>query len=187
MFNIFKKKVEEIVETNDIDKEKVRREFMRLLKENPLKMLDECIRQVKDFRIVGERKKGENSYDIDWEYHFYDGEIFENTVSATRGEEKKLAMMFYKHDLYLMLDPLEYNPEVKKKIRLAEKEAKEILSKKTRKDRFNFWGFRRHKVSKNWYVGDCHILWAEQKRILKEKYNIDWKTQSELHPGARFD
>lgn len=35
--------------------------------------------------------------------------------------------------------------------------------------------------------GFCHQLWAKQKRILREKYNIDWKTPGEMNPYIWFD
>lgn len=36
-------------------------------------------------------------------------------------------------------------------------------------------------------LGFCHIYWSVKKRILKEKYNIDWRSPAELHPFIRFD
>ncbi len=36
-------------------------------------------------------------------------------------------------------------------------------------------------------LGFCHIVWATQKRILKDKYGIDWKTPAEMNPGILFD
>lgn len=36
-------------------------------------------------------------------------------------------------------------------------------------------------------IGFCHLLWGTQKSILKEKYNIDWKTPSEMNPNIIFD
>jgi hypothetical protein len=35
--------------------------------------------------------------------------------------------------------------------------------------------------------GFCHRLWPEQKRILREKYQIDWKTPAEMNPMVLFD
>lgn len=35
--------------------------------------------------------------------------------------------------------------------------------------------------------GVCGLIWAQQKRILKEKYNIEWKTPQEMNPDTRFD
>lgn len=37
------------------------------------------------------------------------------------------------------------------------------------------------------FRGSCYIIWGYEKRILKERYNIDWKTPAEEHPEIRFD
>ncbi|MCH5162263.1 MAG: hypothetical protein J1G38_02095 [Clostridiales bacterium] len=37
------------------------------------------------------------------------------------------------------------------------------------------------------YLGFCHAYWHTKKRILKEKYNIDWRSPAELNPHIRFD
>lgn len=36
-------------------------------------------------------------------------------------------------------------------------------------------------------MGTCHIIWARKKQLLKEMYNLDWKSPAELNPTARFD
>lgn len=36
-------------------------------------------------------------------------------------------------------------------------------------------------------LGFCHAYWYTKKKILKEKYNMDWKSPAELHPGIMFD
>jgi hypothetical protein len=36
-------------------------------------------------------------------------------------------------------------------------------------------------------LGFCHIFWWTKKRILKEKYGVDWKTPAEEKPGVMFD
>ncbi len=36
-------------------------------------------------------------------------------------------------------------------------------------------------------LGSCHIYWAVKKRILREKYNIIWRSPSELNPWINFD
>ena len=36
-------------------------------------------------------------------------------------------------------------------------------------------------------LGYCHMLWPRQKRILKEKYGINWKTPAEMNPDILFD
>ena len=36
-------------------------------------------------------------------------------------------------------------------------------------------------------LGFCHMYWGTKKRILKEKYGIDWKSPAELNPFILFD
>lgn len=74
-----------------------------------------------------------------------------------------------KSDLGFKYDPQENNPKLRKFFEEADKEAIEIC--KDQKGR----------------LGYCHIFWNTKKRILKEKYNIDWKTPSETNPGIIFD
>ena len=62
-------------------------------------------------------------------------------------------------------------PEVEKLIEQAAREARNNLERK--------------KVPKS--LGYCHDVWAEQKRILREKYNIEWKTPAERYPNYKFD
>lgn len=35
--------------------------------------------------------------------------------------------------------------------------------------------------------GYIHVIWETKKRILKGKYNIDWRTPAELNPHVMFD
>lgn len=42
---------------------------------------------------------------------------------------------------------------------------------------------RRHAIGS----GLCFTYWNIKKRILKEKYNIEWHSPSELNPRVRFD
>lgn len=42
-------------------------------------------------------------------------------------------------------------------------------------------------IGKGGYLGYCHGYWRVKKRILKEKYGIDWKSPAELHPYINFD
>jgi len=36
-------------------------------------------------------------------------------------------------------------------------------------------------------AGSCHKKWARKKALLKELYNIDWKTPAELNPQIIFE
>ena len=65
-------------------------------------------------------------------------------------------------------DIKERDPKLKKIFKEAENEASQELSK-----RLNV------RSNKKAY---CHAFWNEKKRILKEKYNIDWKTLAEMNP-----
>jgi len=70
-------------------------------------------------------------------------------------------------------DPKERNQRYRSIIKKAEEEAEELVSKK-------YPNIRK-------MMGGCHAIWGEQKRILKEKYDIDWKTPKELNPLVLFD
>lgn len=36
-------------------------------------------------------------------------------------------------------------------------------------------------------LGSCHTIWSIKKRILKEKYGMDWLSPADLHPDIIFD
>ena len=36
-------------------------------------------------------------------------------------------------------------------------------------------------------LGYCHAFWHTKKRILKDKYGINWRTPAELNPDWAFD
>ena len=36
-------------------------------------------------------------------------------------------------------------------------------------------------------LGYCHIYWEFKKMILKEEYNMDWNSPTEMNPGIIFD
>ena len=68
----------------------------------------------------------------------------------------------------LRYDPIEDDLKVQQLLRAAEKEAEEELQGPRPKG----WG-------RNFY--------QVKKRILKEKYGIDWRTPVELNPNIAFD
>jgi hypothetical protein len=70
-------------------------------------------------------------------------------------------------------DPKERDPKYRDIIKKAEKEAEEKLKKELP-------GAEKR-------MGFCQHLWDEKKKILKEKYNIDWCTPAELNPFTMFD
>lgn len=36
-------------------------------------------------------------------------------------------------------------------------------------------------------MGYIHGFWATKKRILKEKYGVDWRSPAEMNPNVAFD
>ena len=68
----------------------------------------------------------------------------------------------------LKYDPIEDSPEY-----LAIKDELDALIKEQ-------IGEKRH-------IGYCHLYWMTKKRILKERYGIDWSSPSQLNPRVYFD
>ena len=66
-------------------------------------------------------------------------------------------------------DPVEDTEEYKKIEPELQRELDEIFKNKPR------------------MLGFCHVYWGTKKRILKEKYGIDWKSPQELNPGVIYD
>ena len=69
------------------------------------------------------------------------------------------------------IDPQERDSIIGKIIRQAGKEADQQLKDEKFPDG----------------MGYCHVLWGRQQQILKEKYNIDWKTPSQMNPYILYD
>ena len=76
--------------------------------------------------------------------------------------------MFNKKRDYIRTDPVEKTIKYKKIRKELEKELSELMKDCTG-------------------IGSCHIYWATKKRILREKYGIDWKSPAELNPFTLFD
>lgn len=36
-------------------------------------------------------------------------------------------------------------------------------------------------------LGSCHYIWNLRKKILRERYDIEWHTPQELNPRCKFD
>ena len=80
---------------------------------------------------------------------------------------KTIDMLNRKRDI-IRTDPVEKTLKYKKIRKELEKELSELM-----KDRTG--------------IGSCHIYWAYKKRLLREKYGIDWRSPAELNPGTLFD
>lgn len=72
-------------------------------------------------------------------------------------------------DETLYRDPIEFMPEFRENLALAENDANIELD-----DRRRGMGF-------------CHLFWRTKKRILREKYGIDWLSPSDMNPMVKFD
>ena len=60
--------------------------------------------------------------------------------------------------------------------------------KASRLARRDIWRKCGRYVPRNGYVmGMCHAIWYYKKKILKEEYNIDWKSPQDLCPKCFFD
>ena len=71
----------------------------------------------------------------------------------------------------MKIDPIEKYPKMRAILAAAENEAEaQLLNHPLRGQ-----------------IGYCHECWETKKRILKEKYGIEWKTPSEMNPDILFD
>lgn len=77
--------------------------------------------------------------------------------------KKKRAGLYY--------DPVEDDPRHAEVFRKIDDEVKETLAAHP----------------KHGSMGFVHIVWETKQRILKRKYNIDWKSPAELNPQVLFD
>jgi hypothetical protein len=69
-------------------------------------------------------------------------------------------------------DPIEKDPKLGPLVEKAAREAEAELEAE---------GWLKH------VMGYCHAFWPTQKRILREKYGIEWRTPSEMNPDVLFD
>lgn len=70
-----------------------------------------------------------------------------------------------KDDDFALADPIEKTAKFKMVEKEVTKEVEEILKRQ---------GFYSNQM------GYCHAFWPEFKRILKDKFNIDWKSPAEI-------
>jgi hypothetical protein len=66
-------------------------------------------------------------------------------------------------------DPIEDDPVAGPLVKIADAEAHEELK------------------GEEQIFGGCHMLWITKKRILKDKYGVDWRTPAEMNPHIIFD
>ncbi len=68
-------------------------------------------------------------------------------------------------------DPIEDDPAAQPAIRAAEQEAREELKDVESKEPKGF----------------CYKIWRVKKRILRDKYGIQWRSPAEMNPDTIFD
>lgn len=71
----------------------------------------------------------------------------------------------------LKRDPVEFDPRYRKIFQGIEAEVEQAVANDPRKGSMGF----------------VHIRWEVKKRILKQKYNIDWLSPAEMNPQVLFD
>lgn len=72
----------------------------------------------------------------------------------------------------LYYDKVEKTLAYQKCVKQAEELARQMADEKTN-------GFRG--------MGYCHIFWGCKKQVLKDNYNIDWRSPAEMNPYCKFD
>lgn len=45
----------------------------------------------------------------------------------------------------------------------------------------------RAEIGNGGYMGYCHLYWMVKKRILNERYKIEWRSPAELNPNILYD
>ena len=68
-------------------------------------------------------------------------------------------------------DPIEDNADIQPTLALASDEAHAELAAQ----------------GQSGGLGYCHSLWSVKKRILKEKYQVEWRSPGEMNPEVKFD
>jgi hypothetical protein len=103
------------------------------------------------------------------EVDFYDIDI--QTESEAGAESPSEILPPHLKHPAIKCDPIENDPAFFETLKLANHDAEaELLA-------------TGHKHGLGW----CHLFWSVKKRILKEKYGIDWKSPEELNPHILFD
>lgn len=84
-------------------------------------------------------------------------------------------------------DFLNRDPKSKKILEKVDKEVERLMENMTQEDKKKYWGWDRPYVGDGRNLGDVHIFSSKKKKILKDRYNIEWKTFAELYPEIKLD
>jgi len=166
-----------------MNKEDLQKQFKEAIKLNKYKFDEVYLNQLK-LEIVSMVEKPNGYHEVKYKIHNFNfNEIDEN---ETGGKLENFGTSLYM-SIFLDTDLMRKDPEVARLIDLAEEEAEEIAEKWRKKNRPLFYKIFPFLESELAYMGLCHRIWYEQKRILKDRYDIDWKTPQDRIPGAKFD
>jgi hypothetical protein len=170
--------------------QQIQKDFGEIVQENPLKLNVNCLNQLK-LEINSVRIRKNNRYLINYEIHHglkYGNYIFRDMISTSSLDFLK--KFFYNKTL---IDPEDAhdNLSIQKMIKTASDKAKKKILFRNIFSILMFWQWSKlrhwsHILSVH-RMGDCHLIWHEQKKLLKQQYNISWKSYQDLHPGARID
>lgn len=109
--------------------------------------------------------------------HYYQGEecpyckkgVSEWLKDNMSARNQKPSDVYEKGGLYH--DKVELTDKYKTVIEVVEKEVDDML--------------KSHPVYKQ--IGYCHLFWEKKRKILKDRYGIEWRSPSELNPETDFD
>jgi len=164
-------------------KEDVIREFNECVKENDCnldrKYLDKIRLEIIDLSQI-------NGW-CNFTYKLYGFNYDEDAIDRSIGfsVDSKLSLGEYVYGE--IVSGTDFMRKDKRVRELIDKSYEETIDLINRRNWYKFWNWFKPREKRNVYFGSCHMFWYEQKRILKEKYNIDWKTPSERNPGVYFD
>ena len=126
-------------------------------------------------RIIEELRVQNNALEKSYEYQRIIPEVMKEVYTQFVSERIEQEEKWLEMDIWE--DPFGDDPEsMKFSISKRIEEAKRLLTSNPEQAAELFM-----------QLGSCHTLWALQKRILKEKYNITWYTPAELHPEIKYD
>lgn len=67
------------------------------------------------------------------------------------------------------------------------KKALKEIQPEVEKELMNLGLLKVENEKKIYAMGSTNIKWKIQKRILKERYNLDWKSPQDKNPNINFD
>jgi len=166
-------------------KEEMINAFRKKIKENPRGFNQEYLNQL-ELEVLDIIEKDNGWIKLKLVIHNFDYfEDFENEISCNGGVETFIKGIYF--DIVSISDLLRKDPTVRKYIEEAYEEAEEILENNRIKNKSWFYKIFPFLEPEHRYMGTCHSIWYEQKRILKEKHNIDWQSPQDRLPDAKFD